>query len=484
MKDILNDIEVCFVQNDAIVYPTHENDFSPSEVYPEYPFKDSVSDKPNYVYAAVRDLLHILQLDNEHYGTDKWNPLGDFINPGDNVLIKPNWVMHYNKDKNGGMDCLVTNPSIIRAVLDYVYIATHGQGSVTVGDAPMAECNFKELHEKMHYNLVWNFYENHSVDITVKDFRSSILLNGHDGQRFAQTNPDTGVVVNLGAESKFEELSDKQIDNFVMVLGSYPDNIKNYHSRGEHKYLISKDVINSDVIISLPKIKAHRKAGLTACSKNFVGTCQIKDCLPHSIYGSVEHGGCEYPKSNLFTFFFSKLKKWQFKNSVNNKVTRNLRGNLALLSKKISPDNIGHWDGAWYGNDAVWRFVYDLNNVIRYADKEGRVQQKQQRIIFNLGDAIVAGQRNGPLSPLPKELHAIVGGFNGIAIDYFMTQIMGFDPSKINYIPAMLKNQQIDVDKIKIIDNKGAAYTIKSFPYQDDWCFIPPDGWKGHLEKR
>ena len=50
----------------------------------------------NQVYEAVREALHIYQMDNDNYGTDSWNPLGELIKLGDNVIIKPNLVMDYN----------------------------------------------------------------------------------------------------------------------------------------------------------------------------------------------------------------------------------------------------------------------------------------------------------------------------------------------------------------------------------------------------
>ncbi|MFR5984215.1 MAG: DUF362 domain-containing protein [Bacilli bacterium] len=44
-----------------------------------------------------------------------------------------------------------------------------------------------------------------------------------------------------------------------------------HHCQGKHEYLISKDILDADVIINVPKPKCHRKAGITASMKNFVG---------------------------------------------------------------------------------------------------------------------------------------------------------------------------------------------------------------------
>lgn len=61
--------------------------YHPAEAYPEYPFRDSLGTE-NSVYKAVRASLRLLGLDEMNYGTRAWNPLGDLVRPGDNVLMK------------------------------------------------------------------------------------------------------------------------------------------------------------------------------------------------------------------------------------------------------------------------------------------------------------------------------------------------------------------------------------------------------------
>jgi hypothetical protein len=68
---------------------------------------------------AVRQLLAESGLDESHFGSSGWNPMGELIKSGDRVLVKPNWVLHRNKSGRG-LDCLVTHTSVIAAVLAYV----------------------------------------------------------------------------------------------------------------------------------------------------------------------------------------------------------------------------------------------------------------------------------------------------------------------------------------------------------------------------
>jgi uncharacterized protein (DUF362 family) len=117
--------------------------FSPHIKYPEYPWgEDTLAKEDNPVYESIRECFHIAGYDKEHYGMPEWNPLREVIHPGDAVLLKPNWVNHKNKNEsvNDNLACLVTTPSVIRAILDYVVLALGETGKIIVGDAPMQGC--------------------------------------------------------------------------------------------------------------------------------------------------------------------------------------------------------------------------------------------------------------------------------------------------------------------------------------------------------
>src|SRR5574340_1263944 len=51
--------------------------------------------------------------------------------------------------------------------------------------------------------------------------------------------------------------------------------------RGRHCYLVARDVIDAGLIISLPKLKTHKKACGTGALKNLVGSNGNKEYLPH-----------------------------------------------------------------------------------------------------------------------------------------------------------------------------------------------------------
>ena len=139
-------------------YPDKNYLFRPSKKYPEYKYND-MSECVNNVYEAVRESFRLLGLDKEKYNTPYWNPMGEFIKPGDNVLLKPNLVMHKNLNKSGGEICLYTQPSVVAAVVDYVIIALNGKGKIIIGDAPMQECDFDYLLKDSGYDLLIDYYK-------------------------------------------------------------------------------------------------------------------------------------------------------------------------------------------------------------------------------------------------------------------------------------------------------------------------------------
>jgi len=118
-------------------YPTVPP-YSPGIGHPEYPFgRDTLSTQENHAYEGVRDALRLLALDGEHYGQKKWNPLGSFVRPGDTVVLKPNFIREFRETQVGHDDCLITHGSIMRAALDYAYVALEGRGRIIIAESSL-----------------------------------------------------------------------------------------------------------------------------------------------------------------------------------------------------------------------------------------------------------------------------------------------------------------------------------------------------------
>lgn len=434
--------------------------FNPSELYAELrEIKIDIKSDRN-IYDDFRTLLINMKLDEENIGTSKWNPFKEFISKGNNVLIKPNLVMH--KNDIGTIDCMITNFSLIRPVIDYTIRALGETGSIIVGDAPVQDCDFEKLKLINNLEENINLYKNIYKNIKLVDFRKN------------QNKDIECMTVKLDENSSFSELDkikkEYSITNYNLKL------MNTHHVGKKHEYIVPYDVLNSDVIINMPKPKTHRKAGITACMKNFVGINGNKECLPHHRTGGPNKNGDEFPENNLLKNFYSFLSKYTYKH---NKIINFIRKCVSFLLTKLGKGR--YREGSWYGNDTIWRTIIDLNKLIIYTDKKGKLTHNAQRKIFNVADMVISGEKEGPLLPSDKKVGLIIAGFNQLNNDYVITQIMGFSPNKIKYIENGYKLEKLkisDSTNFAIVDENGVVKDIKKYNKH----FKATDGWKDYLE--
>jgi uncharacterized protein (DUF362 family) len=472
-------------------YPSAVHSYNPDSCYPEYMWgKSEVSPERNLIYEMVRDSLAGLKMDAANFNKKEWNPFGDIIREGDTVVIKPNWVMHYNKNKevtDNSLECLITHPSVVRAVIDYCLIALKGTGKLIIGDAPMQGCDLGKLLESSGYNDMFSFFHRHETDLNPVDFREySTVVDHHKVLLGRKYNSGEALKVELDENSR---LKPGKISTYKYRVSDYSEKVTNsFHNNGKHVYLINKEVLQADVIINMPKPKCHRLAGITGAVKNIVGITFDKACLPHRTEGSVQEGGDEY----LHTSGIKKLTtrildlKLHFEEKKNYRLSlmmRYLYGFLYYLIKYTGKDK--YLIGSWFGNDTVWRTALDLYHILLYADKNGKVQTSRQRIVFNISDMIISGERNGPVAPEPKKLGVLVAGSDGIMMDRLICEIMGFNYIKVPIIYNAGNLMGKDKNDFKFHSNLPAfdGKKIDELKFPESWRFKPYDTWKGVIEK-
>ena len=448
-----------FIQNAKIFEYNNKNNFNPSLIYPEGINLDIKSD--DAIYDNIRNLFILMELDKKNIGLKSWNPFSDFIKPGYNVVIKPNLVYHINKLNGGSMDSMITNFSVIRPIIDYVLLALKGSGSVVLGDAPVQECEFEKVISINNLDEAIKCYNNNGFNIKLMDFRKN---NNEDLEC---------VTVSLDKDSSLCEI-DKYYKQFA--ISNYDLRIMHkHHSIGRHEYLIPKIILDADVIINLPKAKTHRIAGITASMKNFVGANAKKEYLPHHRNGNIYNNGDEYPEKSILKKCQSFVKNYTYKhNKLIDFVNLGLRGFQKILRKNR------YLKGMWYGNDTIWRTILDINKIIIYADRNGKMQRKAQRVVLNLADMIICGEKEGPLTPTLKPVGLVVAGFNQLNVDKTICQIMGFDFNKIKFIANgyKLKKYRISTSsKFNVYDDCGLVSEIEKYNKH----FNPSDGWKDFL---
>ena len=82
--------------------------WGPGKSYPELVAligEPEPGEGPNPVYAAVRTALSLLGLDREAFGSEAWNPLRAFVRPGQRVVLKPNFIRHWNPAPGASSSC-------------------------------------------------------------------------------------------------------------------------------------------------------------------------------------------------------------------------------------------------------------------------------------------------------------------------------------------------------------------------------------------
>ena len=485
----MNNGTIYLIKKELKEYPNKQFLFRPSRSYPEYPFKQYISKERNQVYEMVRECLMMMELDIPHLGSEEWNPLGDFISPGDTVLLKPNMVLHYNPS-GCGTDCLYTNPSIVAAIVDYVWIALKGRGKIVIGDAPLQECDFEVLCNESGYNELVEFYRQRGIEIELLDFRN-IKTYEASGLHYLQTEKKwDGIIVKLNEKSAFAELSPDRIKK-LRITNYDPKILQKHHYGHVHEYNIAKPVLDADVIINIPKPKTHRKAGVTISLKNLVGINANKEFLPHHTLGSKNEGGDAYLFSNDLLRMANQVL------DIKNELIHDNKMEIATLANKLytklleegcSATNEQYWEGSWYGNDTIWRTILDLNRILLYADKNGNLTDKKQRKIFIVGDMIVSGQKEGPLEPSPIYPGIIAMGDNPLNFDRAICSIMGFNYCDVPSLSSKMESNVLSIwnnQSIEIISN-FELWNKKNIDIivENSLEFQPTEGWKEKLKNR
>jgi uncharacterized protein (DUF362 family) len=450
----------------------------------------------NKVYSAVREIFNILGMDSKNFGSNKWNPFSEIIKPGQTVLIKPNLVMH-EMGQQVGCNAMHTHGSLIRAIADYALIALQGKGKLIVADSPLQGADFDKLTKETGLNELKNWYHKNGIEgfefcDLRKEWARLSTSGGMTMERIALKGDPLGYcLVNLGKNSALEIVT--KPETRFGITGYEDTTLLKNHKKGNHNYLVARSVLEADVILNLPKLKTHMKTGITACLKNLVGINGSKDFLPHYRLGSVKEGGDEFPEKNIANILFKKVR-----DALNERspllvwnVTRWLGLRFRrLYSRMFDRDGRDSWGiptsmvygGSWYGNDTAWRMVHDLNTILLFADKRGKIRESRQRKCFSLVDAIVAGEGEGPLSPSPKRCGLIIGGIDSLRIDIIAASIMGYDINKIPMLNGYSQTSFSDVspgrDKIPLLSNINQIDSRLEGLFN----FIPPQGWLNHIE--
>ncbi len=362
---------------------------------------------------------------------------------GKKVLLKPNWVRHELLESD--FLCLRTNDNLLLCILEEVLMMSPSK--VLMADAPVQGCVWDRMITNEFLGQVMALSDKYSVPVSVKDFRRTVTdIESNTVSRDLHPMSDY-LLFDLGEESFLESIT--TADNRFRVTCYDPDRMAEVHHKGVHQYCIAKDVFEYDVIITIPKLKTHRMAGMTNALKLLVGINGDKDYLPHHRIGSIKEGGDNYKDKS-----FLRTMSNRFIDASNRRRGTTLSKIFSIIGSKLwqysCPDAATMMNAGWYGNDTIWRTVMDINRIALFGDKTGYLHKEQQRQLFIIMDGIIGGQGDGPLHPLPAALGVVACSDNPYLMDVAAGHLYHLD---IANIPLLREAK-------KTIDN--SFYTISA----------------------
>ncbi|MCH9031969.1 MAG: DUF362 domain-containing protein [candidate division Zixibacteria bacterium] len=466
--------------------------FHPGEAFPELELPYTSSER-NMAYEGVREAFRLAGLDKARSGTPDWNPLEEYIKPGDVVLLKPNLVKEYHPRDPRGWRYVLTHGSIIRAVADYVFKALKGSGMIILGDAPQTDSSFDKISSLLQLKSIQGFYHMHGYNFELVDFRKEEWTNEGDvivERRKLKGDPNGYVAFDLADRSEFA--THRGAGNYYGA--DYDARVVNeHHNEFKNEYLISGSAIKCDVYFNLPKLKTHKKAGVTINLKNLVGVNGDKNWLPHHREGSPCQGGDQFPDQKFSNqserWIVNSFKRFALKNS---RFGPRLMKALRPLGERIfGATEKKIRSGNWHGNDTVWRMSLDLNKIVMYGNMNGTFREsapENRKRYLCLVDGIIAGDGNGPMNPDPYHAGLVIFGADPVVVDAVGATLMGFDISKlpivrrafdtIYYKLTEVKSGEINILSNKILWNKRLVDVCP----EDTENFRPHFGWKGSIE--
>jgi uncharacterized protein (DUF362 family) len=351
--------------------------------------------------------------------------LRGLVEPGDRVLIKPNWV----SDRHGAGDASIfgsiTHGAVLAAIADMAMQQAGPDGEVIIGEVTTQEANFARMCQMSSmWEIAALLEERHNQTLEVMDLRSQVARIGPDGlvaglrdapgmadEDYPFGDPTGYCQLDLGDAS--EHAARDSLAGLLRVTDyTFSQAMKErqaretgqHHRPGRHEYLLPLMILGSDVFINVPKFKTHVKAGVTLALKNLIGTNARKALIPHRKAGPTDQGGDEWPDA-------ARVEELG--------LSPELRSNLERVAAAR--------DANWFGNDTLWRTILDLNKILRYGSPTEGLCTRPQRKYLAVVDGIEGSDGAGPTNGRLRRDGVLIAGTNPVYVDTVGATLMGFD---------------------------------------------------------
>lgn len=360
-----------------------------------------------------------------------WRP-----DPARRVVVKPNWVQEAHEYRPEVWEPVITHPALLAALVDITAERMGGVGTISLCDAPNTYADFAAILARggLQADLERLRARWPRLRLELLDLRREIWRRREEVivERLANDPDPRGyVALNLGPDSLFYGFRGEG-----RYYGADYDSrvVRAHHQGTTQEYLLAGTPLICDFFINVPKLKTHKKTGLTGCLKNLVGINGDKNWLPHHTEGAPADGGDEYPDATLSSRLETTFKQTGRKLAlalpgIGNWLYRKARnaGKRLLGDSETTLRN-----GNWRGNDTCWRMVLDLNRCLLYGTAAGALRQAgSAKPYLGIMDGVIGGEGNGPLCPEPVASGVLIAGDDPAVIDAVACRLMGFDPQAL-----------------------------------------------------
>jgi uncharacterized protein (DUF362 family) len=495
-------IDFAFSIDSLSTYP--EAPFCPDLDYPEFEGVFKHFNNTNRVYKNVRDLFINSNYDKDNIGTVEWNPFRGSIKNGQIALIKPNLVYQETKEELGKC-CIMTHASVIRPIIDYLFLLQLKDKirfRIIIADVPIQGAVFDEILEQTGLKALNDYYrQNFSLSIEIIDLRHKIaILKGNGFFKTVENKGDSLGYSKIHLENSFLEEIAGDYKKFGAPGYSITESFSQIEETGKHYYHIPNTILQSDLFINIPKIKTHKKAGVTIALKNLIGINGEKAWVPHFRRGSVKSGGDEFDDKDVFlksittkvnVLLQGKSKfLWNFGKSINSIfIKRFFRRDLKSSTiDEYEKKALFLVNGDWHGNDTLWRSILDLNYLLFFVNRETVEVKYKARNYICLSDGIIAGEKDGPLNPSQKKVGLLALSQNPVLNDICISKIMGFNWEKIPQLKnSILLSKYFEFagsfQNFNLIQNfNSPGFDKVNFDNLPNLKFKPSPGWLNHIE--
>jgi hypothetical protein len=409
------------------------------------------------------------------------------ISPRPTIFLLCNFV--YHKRPNETWDQFrgkTTQCEALYPLIEQIVAAYGADVRIRIGNAPLQGADWDRLVDELGLSrLAEHFRERLGGDvIELCDLRLHIReTNGRFLTSRAQNEDEYRsnecVLVDLGEKSLLDEVTSD--DTAFRVIDYGADRITRCHRPGKHVYIIGRKVLESDLIISVPKLKTHEKVGITTGIKGCVGMIAHKDCLPHHRKGSVADGGDEYQHRSRVRRLLSNYHDFV------NRLPSSAAANCLLLSdrvlRKLNSLRGGNCAaGSWSGNDTAWRMALDLARISLYATPDGRMADEPMRRHFVLTDGVIAGEGQGPLNVNPVHYGYLSWSEDLAASDLVNATAMGMNLDQLPIVRNAFRLSDYPLTTLNWPDDlplnvNSRPSTLQAFRRGDARAFRMPRGW-------